>query len=94
VVEAVQEGVVALELEQLVVGLGLVVDLVGDPAGAPVVDAGDRAAGVEHGLDLAEDGLSALIGSVGVDEQHEVVEVGHEPSHDSETGVRTRSRAP
>ena len=35
VVEPVEQRVVALELEQLVVGLGLVVDLVGDPALCP-----------------------------------------------------------
>jgi hypothetical protein len=67
-----------LELVQVVRRLGPVVDLEGDPARAPVVVAHDGpAAARDHRLDVPEDLAAALLGRVGVEQQHEVVEVRH-----------------
>ena len=66
--------VVRLELEEVVLRLGPVVDLEGHLALAPVVDADHRAAGVDRLLDVPEDRVAALLRGLRVEQQHEVVE--------------------
>jgi hypothetical protein len=79
VVQAVEQVVrVGLELVQVVRRLGTVVDLEGDPAYAPVVVAHHRAAaGLDVLLDVPEDLRAPLFGRVGIEHDHEVVEVRH-----------------
>src|SRR3954468_11817171 len=82
VVEPLQQRNVGLELEQVVVRLGPVIDLERHPAHAPVVTP-DQRLGADRLLDVAEDLLPAPLGGVRVEQQHEVVLAGHPAAEDS-----------
>jgi hypothetical protein len=75
--EGVQQRGRAGELEQVRLGLLLVVDLVGQRARAPVVVALDRSSAAgDLSLDVGEDLGSLLFRCLRGEQQHEVIEGG------------------
>src|SRR3712207_831368 len=75
--ETLEQRVVAPELIEAILGLWPVIDLVGHAAKPPVVLLDHLAAGVDQRLGFGDRGRTALLGSRGIDQQHEVVEACH-----------------
>ena len=74
VVQLLEQRGRAAELEQVVVGLGVLAHLVDRGAVAPVVPADDLARAIDRVLDVREDGVAPLLLDRGVEQQDEVVE--------------------
>ena len=79
--EARQQLARRVELQEVVLRLGLVADLVGHGAHAPVLLVDDLAARGDHRAHVRQDLLAAVVLGLRVEEEHEVVGrggLGHE----------------
>ena len=74
VVQLLEQRGRPVELEQVVLGVGVLAHLVGRLADAPLVTADDLAVVLDRVLDVREDLVAPLVSPSGVEQQREVVE--------------------